>query len=49
MISATSVDMEKMREVVDRLLGMFCEPKTGMLFLEAAAGAEQHKESLVMG
>lgn len=36
--------MERMKEVVDRLLGMFCEPKTGQLFLEAAAGAEDCKE-----
>lgn len=31
-----SVDAEKMREVVDRLLGVFCEPKTGPLLIEAA-------------
>lgn len=40
MISVGSIEAEKMKEVVDRLLGMFCEPKTGQLLLEAAAGAE---------
>lgn len=38
-ISLESVDAEKMRETVERLLGMFCEPKTEQLLLEAAATA----------
>lgn len=32
-----NVDTEKMRETVELLLGMFCEPKTGPLLPEAAA------------
>lgn len=39
-IAAGTVNPEKMREVVDRLLSMFCEPRTGHLLLEAAQAAE---------
>lgn len=36
-----NVDAEKMREVVDRLLGIFCEPKTGQLLLEATVATKE--------
>lgn len=36
-----NVDAEKMREVVDRVLEIFCEPKTGQLLLEAAVAAKE--------
>ncbi|KAH0609772.1 uncharacterized protein H6S33_012318 [Morchella sextelata] len=36
-IAAGTVGQDRMRDVVDRLLAVFCEPRTGQLMLEAAA------------